>query len=312
MLLTFSLLYVAFLSTRLLLLPSLPDATTVLAMIYSTLKRTLVTSAFWVSTLAVPLVLTTTELGSQFLQNIDTSPTSNHGLYLGLGTVTFSQFVVILYHSLNLSQKSPKYIQQSTHEPYSFLSAVLKHLTNLEGFVLLTTYLSLYWTSQKMPTSYYTYSPSIPWPSVFLSLLTTDFLQYLLHRFEHVLPSIYKKTHKPHHVYKSPNLFNAFSGSTGDTVLMILVPLFLTSRLIDMNVWGYMCFGSLYSTFLTVIHSEVEHCWDEVFKAWGFGTPEMHHYHHRFFDGNYGHLFMYWDWIGKTAPRNRNMSRKLK
>lgn len=98
----------------------------------------------------------------------------------------------------------------------------------------------------------------------------------------------------------------------GDTAFMILIPLFVSSRLIGMNVWGYMTFGSLYSTFLTIIHSEISHSWDPYFKAWGLGTPEMHHYHHRFFDGNYGHLFVYWDWVGKTSEGYRSEKRKLK
>ena len=41
-----------------------------------------------------------------------------------------------------------------------------------------------------------------------------------------------------------------------DTALMILVPLYSTAHLVHCNVWEYMSFGSLYASWLTLIHSE--------------------------------------------------------
>jgi hypothetical protein len=38
---------------------------------------------------------------------------------------------------------------------------------------------------------------------------------------------------------------------------MILIPLFLTSRLFRANVWEYMAFGASWSAWLCLIHSEV-------------------------------------------------------
>ena len=56
---------------------------------------------------------------------------------------------------------------------------------------------------------------------------------------------------------------------TIDTFLMILVPLVLTARLINANVWSYMVFGSLYANWLTLIHSEYAHPWDRLFRFFG-------------------------------------------
>ena len=47
-------------------------------------------------------------------------------------------------------------------------------------------------------------------------------------------------------------------GSVTDTALMILVPLYSTAHLVHCNVWEYMSFGSLYASWLTLIHSECE------------------------------------------------------
>lgn len=80
-------------------------------------------------------------------------------------------------------------------------------------------------------------------------------------------------------------------------------------------------FGSLWSSWLTLIHSEVELPWDPLFNALGLGTagncsppshplPPIsptwlcsaadHHVHHRTFVFNYGHTMMWWDRLAGT------------
>jgi sterol desaturase/sphingolipid hydroxylase (fatty acid hydroxylase superfamily) len=108
-------------------------------------------------------------------------------------------------------------------------------------------------------------------------------------------PATYAMTHKPHHRFVNPRLFDAFNGSIGDTVCMILIPLYITANLVHCNVWSYMAFGTIYANYLTLIHSEYYNPWDSLFAYLGIGTAADHHVHHRFFFYNYGHLFTYWD-----------------
>ena len=103
-----------------------------------------------------------------------------------------------------------------------------------------------------------------------------------------------------HTCYTTYRLFDAFNGSPTDTFLMILVPLSLTARLVNANVWSYMAFGSLYANWLTLIHAEYVHPWDPYFRNLGLGTAADHHVHHKLFTYNYGHTFMYWDWLFGT------------
>ena len=43
------------------------------------------------------------------------------------------------------------------------------------------------------------------------------------------------------------------------------------------------------------------HPWDKpLFRRLGFGTAADHHVHHALFKSNFGHLFMYWDWLCGT------------
>jgi sterol desaturase/sphingolipid hydroxylase (fatty acid hydroxylase superfamily) len=48
---------------------------------------------------------------------------------------------------------------------------------------------------------------------------------------EHSFVILYQNFHTHHHRYKVPKLFDAFSGSLGDTISMILIPLWITSRI---------------------------------------------------------------------------------
>ena len=157
-----------------------------------------------------------------------------------------------------------------------------------------------------MPSSYYSKSPSLKFSNVLAQLLTTDFYQYVLHRIEHVSPySIYAETHKPHHRYNKPTMFDAFDGSVWDTTIMILLPLYFTTITlegfgVDVTVWEYMTFGSIYSTLLTLIHSEKPHRFELLHRLLGIGTTWDHHVHHSLFGWNFGHCFMYWDFFCGT------------
>ena len=64
---------------------------------------------------------------------------------------------------------------------------------------------------------------------------------------------------------------------------MILIPLAITAQLLHANVWEYMAFGAGWSAWLCLIHSEVHHPWDGLFRRLGLGTAADHHVHHRTF-----------------------------
>jgi alternative squalene epoxidase len=168
---------------------------------------------------------------------------------------------------------------------------------------------------QLLPKSYYSFEGGFRLPYVFAQLLCIDFLQTLMHFAEHKVHSaIYRASHKPHHRFINPKLFDAFDGSSTDTILMILLPLYITANLVHCNVWEYMAFGSIYSCWLTLIHSEIVHPWDRYFQKIGFGTAADHHVHHKLFVFNFGHLFMWWDKVLGTYKSplsvenfNRNM-----
>mmetsp|Transcript_19300 Transcript_19300/g.27918 ORF Transcript_19300/g.27918 Transcript_19300/m.27918 type:complete len:370 (-) Transcript_19300:292-1401(-) len=229
------------------------------------------------------------------------------GLCLGITAVAIGMVFIIIYFYLHRSGAlscgyEPASIQTQGPRSYDFAEGVATHLAQPEGFVMLTAYLSITWMANMMPSSYYSFEGSIQWFELALCLVIQDGIQYTMHRLEHaVSPEFYKKSHKPHHRFTNPRVFDAFNGSIADTFFMILVPLFCTANIVrTCNVWTYMAFGSIYANWLTLIHSEYVLPWDKAFRKLGMGTPADHHVHHKFFKYNYGHLFMWFDMICGT------------
>lgn len=214
----------------------------------------------------------------------------------GIFAVICGQVVVLCYHYWHVNYSSSRRIQTQDVKSVPFLQGTLSHLSQPEGFILLGGYLTGTWMFNLMPKSYYSWDGGFNITHIACQLLINDFLQTMMHYGEHrISPAVYKVCHKPHHRFLNPVLFEAFNGSIADTVFMILIPLVCTAQLVHCNVWSYMAFGTIYSSWLTLIHSELTHPWDPLFRRLGFGTAGDHHVHHRCFVYNYGHLFTWWD-----------------
>jgi sterol desaturase/sphingolipid hydroxylase (fatty acid hydroxylase superfamily) len=223
------------------------------------------------------------------------------GLTLGISAVAVGHFFLLtvfqLYQRYQSFGKTIS-IQSRGSVKYIYTEALRHHLAQPGGFLLLGLYLTITWVYDLLPSSYYQFSGSIQYTTVLQCLMIQDFVQYLMHRMEHIAhPKMYRISHKPHHKFTNPKLFDAFDGSVPDTAIMILIPLFVTAHVCrNANVWTYMAFGSTYANWLTLIHSEVAFPWEPLFRKLGLGTAADHHVHHKFFRWNYGHLFMWWDW----------------
>ena len=105
-----------------------------------------------------------------------------------------------------------------------------------------------------------------------------------MHLAEHKY--FYTSSHKPHHKFVSPTLFDAFDGTVLDTTLMILLPLFATANVISLAglrsafgaTWGSERFTRIYCASTTQNTTTL----GILFKVIGIGTPADHHVHHDF------------------------------
>jgi hypothetical protein len=177
------------------------------------------------------------------------------GLCLGIIAVGIGQIFVLCYFYLHshgcllatpnasiVEGKTPSPIQRKGAPKYDFMEGVQVHLSQPEGFVLLATYLSVTWMCHWMPAEYYSFEGGIQWGRLALCLISQDGIQYLMHLCEHnVSAKFYQLSHKPHHKFTNPRLFDAFNGSVLDTILMILIPLYSTALLVHCNVWTCKC-----------------------------------------------------------------------
>eukprot|EP00040_Diaphanoeca_grandis_P017340 m.90265 g.90265 ORF g.90265 m.90265 type:complete len:322 (-) comp26379_c1_seq1:232-1197(-) len=264
---------------------------------------TLCSCFVWVAIVILPLTLTYNELYKTVFPeswySFDPTATDRPkplGLSLGILTVVVGQAWMITYHYFNRNGHigSVKPIQRET-KTYDFFEGVATHFYQPAGFILLGAYLAGTWLFRLLPDTYYSFDGGIDWVRVLGCLLFQDCFQMGIHYSEHVVTSWYRISHKAHHKWTNPRLFDAYNADVKDAVVMITIPLFVTAHVIPMNVWSYMAFGSLYSNWLTLIHSEFSHPWDSFFRKIGFGTAADHHVHHKLFKYNFGHLFMYWD-----------------
>lgn len=226
------------------------------------------------------------------------------GLLAGLGGVAVGQVIVILYH-LYRREKSKKITIQGKQPAYELSTDLQDHFGSPESVLMLAAYLSLAWFGylplpfgwNQLPESYFNWNAPLNPFNVILQLLLTDFGMFLMHLGEHKISStFYGLSHKPHHKWINPQLFNAFNGTVSDTFTMILIPLHITCQCLRFcSLYDYIAFGVIYSNYLMLIHSEYPHVWDPVLRMLGVGTPADHHVHHAKFLFNFGHIFTYWD-----------------
>lgn len=231
------------------------------------------------------------------------------GLLWGLGFAGFGQVVILSYHYLRrergfFTDDYPLIQQAPTTTPRpTFFSQALAHFAKPSSFALLIAYLSLIWKASAQPESYYDEDiAKLRWSHVLAQLVVVDAFTYINHLAEHSLAELYRLSHKPHHRFTSPELFDAFDGSFLDTLLIILLPLFATCRLLAfVNAWSYIAFGFVYSVHFMMIHSERPHPFDELIRSrFGVYTAVDHHLHHAKFVVNYAHFFTFWDRVFGT------------
>lgn len=256
-------------------------------------------------------------LGPTGMELLELFP-SPRGLLLGLGCVVVGQVAVLAYYFVRRSVfKSQNFIQYSPPPTTTLADDLYSHITSPESFMLVFGYLTTVWMLNLLPPAYYVLGGSVSWWQVLLQLLVVDAFTYIMHRIEHAWAWLYIRSHKKHHHWINPRLYNAFSACVNDTVTLILIPLFLTSRVCqDVNTYTFAAFGTIYASQFTLIHCEFSHPWDPLFKLLGVGTAEDHNVHHAAFNWNYGHFFMYYDWIfgtyrdGKTLAKMRSSHSK--
>lgn len=180
------------------------------------------------------------------------------------------------------------------------LREIASHLLLPSGAPFAGAYIVVHWYAG-MHDTYYNDALFRPRYVLYQLLVVDAFMtlaHFLVHRKLFGGP-FYQISHAPHHTHTPPKMIDAFDGSFIDTASLIIAPLFITSRLVHASTYEYMCFGVLWSSFLTLIHSPTDHFWERTFfwKVCCLATAAHHREHHLHPSRNMGHIFNIWDHI---------------
>jgi sterol desaturase/sphingolipid hydroxylase (fatty acid hydroxylase superfamily) len=141
--------------------------------------------------------------------------------------------------------------------------------------------------------------------SVILALVVHDAYFYWMHRTIHS-DRLYRLIHKTHHLSINPSPFAAFSFHIVESALEALVIVFIIF-LIPMHISMVLVF-----TTLSLMINVYGHLGYEIAPKWYrksilfeiLNSSVHHNMHHKYFKGNYGLYFRFWDRImGTENPK---------
>lgn len=137
--------------------------------------------------------------------------------------------------------------------------------------------------------------------SILVLIAIHDTYFYWAHRLMHV-PFLYRHVHKVHHESKNPSPLASFAFHPFETFFefAFLIP---TLMIVPVHVVTISVFLTISHIINTLGHLGYEvyprWFWDSAWAKW-FNTSTHHNLHHRYFVGNYGFYFSFWDKFCKT------------
>ncbi|PRY09870.1 C-5 sterol desaturase [Pontibacter ummariensis] len=166
-------------------------------------------------------------------------------------------------------------------------------------------------------TRIYTEVADHGWPylglSVVLALLVHDAYFYWTHRLMHH-PRLFRLFHLTHHQSTNPSPWAAFSFSPLEAVVegSVIIVIALLIPIHPLAILLFLLFMTVYNVY--------GHLGYEVYPAWlvnsrlgkWLNTSTNHNMHHKYFRGNYGLYFRFWDELLRTThPHYKETLRKL-
>lgn len=156
------------------------------------------------------------------------------------------------------------------------------------------------------------HSMETAFPHLIAAMVVDDCWHYWFHHLIHVVPILYKKVHKYHHLYSAPFGLEAEFAHPAET--MILGFGFIMGVCCLPNHLGHlMAWMMIRVTTTTDVHMGYK-C--QTFPSKHlipfFADASHHDFHHARFIGNYAPCFEWWDrWVGTDAPYEKFLRGKL-
>jgi len=165
----------------------------------------------------------------------------------------------------------------------------------ITGLPLFFVMLACVWYTNLLPSSVYMYGVLSVFHIVVL-FVVVDFIQFCMHfAFHKKIFGLYiYSSHNIHHKVKDPTPKDAFSTGIYDSIIQLIIPIYISIYLVNPNRTTVTVFGILYSQWLLYIHSELF----QVSKY--LVSPKYHKRHHENLEVNLAHVFPLWDNLSNT------------
>jgi len=217
----------------------------------------------------------------------------------GIAFLLFYLLFPIRFKKKKIQQKFPKRNDYFREISYSILTVII--FTGIS--ILLAS--SLVKPHTRIYNHISDYGKVYFFVSIFLALLIHDTYFYWTHRLMHH-PRLFKLFHLTHHRSTNPSPWAAYAFNPleavveGGTIFAIafIIPIHFLAIVIFMlimiiyNVYGHLGYEIYSYGFLK-----------SKIGKW-LNTSTNHNIHHKYFIGNYGLYFRFWDeWMGTTHPQ---------
>lgn len=214
----------------------------------------------------------------------------------GIAFLLFYTFFPQKFNRFRIQKLFPKKQDYYREVGYSFLT--------FATFALIGVILSSKWV--KPYTQIYDHIQDYGWGyfafSVVAALVIHDAYFYVTHRLMHH-PKLFKVFHLTHHKSTNPSPWAAFAFSPAEAVVEGSV-IFVIAFLIPVHTYTILAF----LLFMT-IYNVYGHLGYEIYPGWlvqsrvgkWLNTSTNHNMHHKYFKGNYGLYFRFWDEVFKTT-----------
>ncbi|GAB3823381.1 sterol desaturase family protein [Pontibacter rugosus] len=236
-------------------------------------------------------------------------------LLLALRYVVIAGLAFLLFYILMPKKFSQRKIQALLPKQQDYVREVGYSFFTFFVFALIGVLLA---SSAVLPhTQIYTEVSAFGWPyfflSVVLALVVHDTYFYWTHRMMHH-PKLFKLFHLTHHKSTNPSPWAAFSFSPLEAVVEASVILVI-AFLIPIHPLAIALF-----LLLMTIYNVYGHLGYEIYPKWlvnssvgkWLNTSTNHNMHHKYFKGNYGLYFRFWDeWLHTTHPNYDKTLEKL-
>lgn len=226
--------------------------------------------------------------------------------YFLVAGLAFLVFYILLYKRIaafKLQPSLPKYSDYFREVGYSILTM---------GLFALIPLLLIYNQDIRPYTSLYKEISDYGWAYYFLVFpvmtLMHDTYFYWTHRLMHH-PKLYRIMHSVHHASTNPSPWAAYAFHPTEAIIEIgiFVIFIFTLPVHRSHIFLFFFFSIIYNVYGHLGWELYSDAFQKSHLGRWINTSRRHNLHHRYFKGNYGLYFLFWDrWMGTYREIDSN------